>query len=64
MDALPRRRSPRLSGWGYSTPGAYFVTVCTRKKEKLLGKVVGGGVYDAPQMQLSPYGEAVQTALP
>ena len=62
-DALPQRRSPRLSGWDYSTPGAYFVTVCTKEKEKLLGKVVGGGVYDAPQMQLSPYGEAAQTAL-
>ena len=60
---LPRRKSPRLPDWDYSSPGEYFVTVCTRKKEKLLGKVVGGGVYDAPQMQLSPYGEAVQTAL-
>ena len=60
---LPRRKSPRLPGWDYSAPGAYFVTVCTREKEKLLGKVVGGGIYDAPQMRLSQYGTAVEEGL-
>jgi len=45
MDVLPKRKSPRLADWDYSSSGAYFVTVCTRGKERLLGTVVGGGVW-------------------
>ncbi len=28
-----RRRSIRLKGWDYSTPAAYFVTICTHQRE-------------------------------
>ncbi|HSQ34714.1 MAG TPA: transposase, partial [Candidatus Binatia bacterium] len=28
-----RRRSIRLKGWDYSSPGLYFVTVCTYNRE-------------------------------
>ena len=60
---LPKRKTPRLTGWDYSSPGAYFVTVCTREKQQLLGEVVGGGIYDAPQMRLSMQGKAVEETL-
>ena len=30
-----QRRSIRLQGYDYSTPGAYFVTICTQKRECL-----------------------------
>ena len=63
MDVLPKRKSPRLANWDYSSSGAYFVTVCTRGKERLLGTVVGGGVYDAPQVQLTARGKAAQGIL-
>ena len=63
MELLPKRRRTRLAGWDYSASGAYFVTVCTREKQKLLGEVVGGGVYDAPQTRLSEQGKAVQESL-
>ena len=34
------RRSIRLPGYDYTSPGAYFVTVCTHKGELLFGEVV------------------------
>ena len=45
------RHSIRLEGYDYSQPGAYFVTVCTRERECLLGEVVNG------KMRLNPLGK-------
>ncbi len=45
------RRSTRLHGHDYSVPGAYFVTICTYRKECLFGDVV------ADAMRLSALGE-------
>ena len=39
-----RRQSLRLPGHDYSQPGAYFVTICTRNHECLLGSVSAGWV--------------------
>ncbi|RMF88108.1 MAG: transposase [Nitrospinota bacterium] len=38
------RRSIRLSGYDYTQPGAYFVTICTQKHRHLFGEVVDGKV--------------------
>ena len=46
----------RLIGYDYSTPGMYFITVCVKNKRWLLGRVVGCGDFDAPEMVLSEYG--------
>ena len=35
-----RRKSTRLKGYDYSTPGAYFVTICTRDRMRLLSEIV------------------------
>ena len=48
-----RRRSIRLPGYDYTTPGAYVVTICTYLKEPLLGHVESGNVV------LSAYGEVI-----
>ncbi|MBE7050766.1 MAG: transposase [Ruminococcaceae bacterium] len=32
---LPERKSPRLRGYDYSLPGAYFVTICTQNREHI-----------------------------
>ncbi len=45
-----RRRSIRLRNYDYSRSGAYFVTVCTQKKECLFGEIVDG------KMRLNEYG--------
>lgn len=47
------RRSIRLKGFNYASPGAYFVTICTHGRERLFGQIKGG----APA--LSPHGQVV-----
>ena len=37
-----QRRSIRLKGYDYSSPGYYFVTICTHDKKCLFGNVVKG----------------------
>ena len=36
---LPKRKSPRLPGYDYSTNGAYFITICTKEKKPIFGPV-------------------------
>ena len=48
------RHSIRLKGYDYDQAGAYFVTICTRGRECLLGEVTDG------QVQLSECGTIVQ----
>jgi REP element-mobilizing transposase RayT len=39
MNKLPVRKPNRLKGYDYSRNGAYFVTICTKNREKLFGSV-------------------------
>lgn len=41
---MHNRRSIRLKEFDYTQPGAYFVTVCTWRRENLFGEVVEGEV--------------------
>ena len=52
---IHHRRSIRLRGYDYSSAGAYFVTICTRNRESLFGKIVEGS------MILNDAGMMVQT---
>ena len=56
---LPVRKKNRLKQFDYSQNGAYFITVCTKDRKFLLSHIVGGGVLDAPQVQLSRFGKIV-----
>jgi REP-associated tyrosine transposase len=38
---LPRRHSVRLPTFDYSSPTAYFVTVCTQNKRRIFGTISG-----------------------
>lgn len=53
---LPKRKQTRLKGYDYSTPGAYFVTICTKGRKELLSKIVGDDAHIVPQNHLSNYG--------
>lgn len=44
------RRSIRLKGYDYTSPGAYFITVVTYQRECLFGEIVNG------EMVLNDYG--------
>jgi REP element-mobilizing transposase RayT len=35
---LPRRKSPRIPSYDYSTPNYYFVTICTHEKRCIFGE--------------------------
>jgi putative transposase len=48
------RRSIRLSGYDYSQPGAYFVTLCAKNRECLFGEIVNG------EMRLNDAGRMAQ----
>ncbi|MBI5063165.1 MAG: transposase [Desulfatitalea sp.] len=50
-----RRRSIRLHGYDYSKAGAYFITVCTRRRLCLLGDIIDG------EMRLNDAGKTVHT---
>ena len=40
---LPQRKRNRLKNFDYSTNGAYFVTICTEGRKKILCDIVGDG---------------------
>ena len=61
---LPKRKQIRLREYNDSTPGAYFVTICTNDRRCILSDiVVGDGVLDVPNVRLSPYGKIVAETL-
>ena len=37
---FPSRKSHRLKNYDYSTENLYFVTLCTKNREKLFGKII------------------------
>ena len=57
------RKTTRLPYYNYSGTGYYFVTLCTKKKCKILGEVVGTGLLDGPKVQLSSFGETANKQL-
>ncbi|MBR3908342.1 MAG: transposase [Clostridia bacterium] len=57
---LNSRKPTRLQEYDYSEKGAYFITICTKDKQKLFGHIVGGGAFDAPKIILSPQGKIVE----
>ena len=56
---LPKRRPTRLRTYSYSNVGYYFITICAENKEKLFGNIVGGSALDAPMVQLTEIGKAI-----
>ena len=52
--SLRQRKLARQPGIDYARPGFYFVTICTKEKEEILGKVIG------ENMELNDYGRIVQ----
>ena len=53
---LPKRKPIRLKGYDYSQNGAYFITMCTNKRECILSNIVGDDAYIVPKNCLSNYG--------
>ena len=60
---LPKRKQNRLSEYDYSTPNAYFITVCTQNRRNLFCKNVGA-ITDRPcNVPLTNLGKIVQQSI-
>ena len=63
MEDLANRKPTRLKGYDYSTPGAYFVTVCTKGKSCVLSDIVGEGLCALPVNKLTTIGNEVERCI-
>ena len=52
----PVRKQNRLKDYDYAQNGAYFVTICTKNKQKILCDIVGDDAHIVP----SHYGQMVE----
>jgi len=59
---LPNRKHPRLDHYDYSTPGAYFITICIQNRRCLLSRIVGRGLAPA-EIRYTAYGQIAQEQL-
>jgi len=60
---LPKRKQNRITGYDYSKPGAYFITICTDKRRNLFWENVGA-IIDRPEdVVLSEAGRIVERCI-
>ena len=50
----PARKQNRLQNWDYSSPAAYFVTMCTQNRAPFLSEILVGAGFPGPR--LTKYG--------
>lgn len=60
---LPKRKPNRLPCFDYSTPGAYFVTICTVNREKMFWRRVGADIIRPESVPLSSVGRIVEQGI-
>ena len=60
MEEFKKRKAPRLREFDYNSVGAYFITICTQNRRCILSRVVGTGVLDCPQIELTKFGEIAE----
>lgn len=60
---FPKRKQLRLPEYDYSSPGAYFVTICTQDRRCILSEIRRGDLCGRPSLTLSPYGEIVEACI-
>ena len=63
MSNLPKRQSIRIGDYDYSTPGAYFITVCTANREKIFWNSVGADIIRPQNLPLSYIGKIVEQGI-
>ncbi len=60
---LPKRKINRIPSYDYSQPNAYFITVCTMGRRKILWNNVGALIERPQDVPYSHYGSVVQQAV-
>ena len=52
---LPKRKPLRLKNFDYSTPTAYFVTICSHNRINVFSHIVGA-IHESPELVLTKWG--------
>jgi len=60
---LPVRKRIRLKDYDYSSAGYYYVTICTKGKRKLFGRVVGTTALGRPLVELMLLGKCIDETI-
>ena len=60
---LPKRKPARLPEYNYSSPGAYFITICVKDRKNLLWQTVGASIARPHRPELSAAGRIVDNAI-
>ena len=60
---LPKRKQNRLTEYDYSTPNAYFITICTKDRKNLFWKSVGAAIGRPENVPLTQLGATVQSSV-
>ena len=55
-EELKKRKTTRLEGADYNRDQAVFLTICTKERKCILSRIVGTGVLDGPEIELTKYG--------
>ena len=63
MNNIPKRKHIRIEDYDYSTPGAYFITVCTANRKNILWNSVGADIIRSQNVPLSPIGKIVEQGI-
>lgn len=66
--SLPKRKQIRLHQYDYSSPCAYFITICTAERRCILSDITVGAANSRPldsshALRLTAYGEIVDFAI-
>ena len=60
---LPERKPTRLKNYDYSSPGAYFVTICTQNRRCVFSDIIVGAIHESPVAELTEYGKIADTTI-
>ena len=63
MNELPKRKPIRIENYDYSSPGAYFITVCTANREKIFWNGVGANIIRPQDVPLSAAGKIAEQGI-
>ena len=63
MNELPNRKQIRIKDYDYSEPGAYFITICTVNREKILWNGVGADIIRPQSVPLSAIGKIAEQGI-
>ena len=58
---LQKRKPNRLAQYDYSQPNAYFITICTRDRKRILSQIVGDDAHIRPKNKIATIVRSIKT---